>query len=108
VEVDVTGTVSISGDSLEDSLLDPLLIDLLNGFDMEPSQVAGVFKLLDVDGSGYVNIDEFLITMFWLRRHHSPVVHLPSLLHESRKIGCHLMNAVQDTEDHVAELKETL
>jgi len=106
-EVDVTGTGSISGDSLEDLLLDPFLIDILNDFDIDTSEVAGVFKLLDVDGSGYVNIDELIITMFRLRTH-SQGVDLPSLLHESRKIGCHLMQAVQDNENRVVELKAAM
>jgi len=105
--VDVTGTGTIHVDSLENLLFDQTVADVLEEMDMDPSVVAGVFKLLDVDDSGYVSIDELMITLFRLQAHNQ-VVDLPSLLHESRKVGCHLVKATQASEDGISELKQAL
>jgi len=94
-------------DNLENLLFDQTVADVLEEMDMDPSVVAGVFKLLDVDDSGYVSIDELMITLFRLQAHNQ-VVDLPSLLHESRKVGCHLVKATQASEDGISELKQAL
>jgi len=106
-QVDVTGTGTIHVNNLENLLFDQMVADVLEEMDMDPSEVAGVFKLLDVDNRGYVSIDELMITLFRLQAHNQ-VVDLPSLLHESRKVGCHLVRATQASEDGISELKQAL
>jgi len=105
-QIDVTGTGAIHVDGLNSLLFDTMVTDVLDDMEMDTSEVAGIFKLLDVDDSGYVNIDELLITMFRLHAQ-TQGVDLPSLLHESRKVGCHLMNATKASEDGVSDVKKS-
>jgi len=106
-EVDVSGAGAMSKATLENLLTDKIVTDLLDEMDIDASEVAGTFKLLDVDDSGYVNIDEFMITLFRLQAS-SHGVDLPSLLHESRKVGSHLVKATEISDFHISELKEAL
>jgi len=105
--MDVTGEGSIHMDSLDRLLGDPMVTDQLDDLGVDPSEVAVVFKLLDVDGAGFANIDELMVTLIRLRSH-TQGVDLPSLLHESRKIGCHLVKAVHDNYAHLSDLKRSL
>jgi len=106
-DVDVSGAGAIHIESLENLLTDTMVKYLPNDMDIDASEVAGTFKLLDVHDGGYVNIDELMITLFRLQAS-SQVVDLPSLVHESRKVGCHLVKATQASDCHISELKEAL
>merc|ERR1711972_258170 len=57
----------VSWDELRANLNNPKLVPIFKELDIDPSEAKGLFKLLDRDGSGSIDADEFLSGCLSLR-----------------------------------------
>ena len=91
------GSLDLKG--LESQLQNPQVVDFLKFLDVNISDVPGLFKVLDVDGTGRVGTDEFVVGMMRLRGT-ARSIDMAMMLHENRKLCAQLSALAQFTEQN--------
>jgi len=92
---------ALTWDDFESQLDKPQMREYFRAIDVDPSEARGVFKLLDLDGSGSINAEEFLSGCLGLRGP-AKALDLALLMHEVRHLGrwLHILaRHVEETAD---------
>lgn len=89
VDVDESGNITF--DELKTSLKDPEVRVYLEALGLEMTEAQGMFKLLDQDNSGSVNIEEFIYTCMHLLGS-AKAVDLATLMAENKKMAHEVRN----------------
>merc|ERR1712048_575366 len=82
--IDKDGSGSISKKELMEHLSSPTFYAYLKTLDVTVSDAQGVFKLLDVNGTGEVNIDEFVLSLMRFQGS-ARAVDVATLLYEGKR-----------------------
>jgi len=99
------GSLDLKG--LESQLQNPQVVDFLTFLDVNISDVPGLFKVLDVDGTGRVGADEFVVRMMRLRGT-ARSIDMAMMLHENRKLCAQLSALAQFTEQNFEMLDASM
>jgi len=88
LEADEDGNKMISLQEFHDQSKDPRVWAYLSSLGLDVSEADGLFKLLDMDGSGTIGIEEFLMGCMRLKGY-AKTIDLATLMYENRRLTDH-------------------
>merc|ERR1712113_640178 len=91
----------LSFDAFEQHLKDDNVKALLAHLDIDVSEASGLFLLLDGDGNGFVDLEEFLSGCMRLKGP-AKQVDLALLLQESSRITSHVASLERKVSEHIS------
>lgn len=93
--------------ALDTRLSDPDVVDLLKFMELDVKDASGLFDLLDVDGNGIVDVDEFVSGLMRLK---GPArsIDVATLLHQSRRLYVRVVALAKFADDNFAKLDARL
>mmetsp|Transcript_59715 Transcript_59715/g.118328 ORF Transcript_59715/g.118328 Transcript_59715/m.118328 type:complete len:617 (+) Transcript_59715:163-2013(+) len=97
-EADKDGSGTISWDEFQRYLNDSRMTTFFKAIELDVTEARGLYKLLDVDESDEVPIDEFVTGCFRLKGN-AKSLDLASLMHENKKVMRVLMKFMSYTEE---------
>merc|ERR1712241_554403 len=103
-EADRDGSGTVSWDEFQKYLSDPRIIDFFRAIELDATEARGLYKLLDVDESDEVPIDEFATSCFRLKGN-AKSLDLVSLMHENKKVMRVLMKFMSYAEGQFEQLQ---
>eukprot|EP00746_Dinoflagellata_sp_MGD_P026909 gnl/MRDRNA2_/MRDRNA2_163420_c0_seq1.p1 gnl/MRDRNA2_/MRDRNA2_163420_c0~~gnl/MRDRNA2_/MRDRNA2_163420_c0_seq1.p1 ORF type:complete len:489 (+),score=99.30 gnl/MRDRNA2_/MRDRNA2_163420_c0_seq1:58-1467(+) len=84
-ETDGNGSGEVSWEEFEQHLENPKVQAYFSSLELDASEARGLFKLLDIDGNGTVNRNEFIMGCMRLKGH-AKSVDVATLMYENKKM----------------------
>jgi len=106
-DADVDGTLQLELHTFESHLRDRDVLAYLKFLEIDVYEARELFQLLDVDETGAVDIDEFVIGMMRLKGA-AKGVDVANLMYENKKISVRLVAFMKFVEDNFTALGESL
>jgi hypothetical protein len=107
-EADKDGSGTVSWGEFQKYLEDPRMTDFLKAIEFDVTEARGLYKLLDVDESDEVPIEEFVTGCFRLKGNATKPLDLASLMHENKKVMRVLMKYMSYTEEQFGLLQRKM
>jgi len=101
--IDFAATGQITWDQFQEQLDNPNMEQYFKAVDLDMSEARGLFKLLDLDESGSISVDEFVMGCLRLRGN-AKAIDLATLMFENRKIHQRIRMMVERFDASLGEL----
>jgi hypothetical protein len=107
-DIDFSGTGLISWEQFRKMSCKPGKMDMyFKAVDLDPNEAGGLFKLLDLDESGTINVDEFVMGCLRLRGP-AKAIDMATLMFDTRKANQRVLQVIEDMHRSMFECFDTL
>merc|ERR1719517_350810 len=94
-------------DQFESQLHLPEMELYFKAIDLDVSEARGLFKLLDLDESGTINVDEFVMGCLRLRGP-AKAIDMATLMYDTRKANQRVLQVIEDMHRSMYECLESI
>jgi len=105
LDADEDGNRMITLEEFQERAKDPMVWANLLSLGLEVSEARGLFNLLDMDGSGSVGIEEFLMGCMRLKGY-AKTIDLATLMYENKRLTHHATSFYKFAREEFASLVE--